>query len=47
MANKQDKIVTSTAKKVIIRIDEINKVLSEDEVKMFLGLVDKLKNGVD
>jgi hypothetical protein len=45
MAAKTDKIVTNTAKKVIIRIDEINKVLTEQEVKQFHVLLEKLKGG--
>ena len=45
MAKANDsKILTNTAKKVIIKINRINEVLNENEVKLFKNFLDKMEN---
>lgn len=39
----RDKIISNTKSKVIIKINEIDRVLSENEVQIFHMLINKLK----
>lgn len=43
MANKQEKILSNTAHKLIIRINEIGKALDQQEIDAFNKLIDKIR----
>lgn len=43
---RQNRVVTITTRRIIITVDRIGTVLTEEETKIFKELIDKLKKGV-